>query len=89
MVLWESHWRGAAEAASLRNLARQDDDPARGAGIPQLMGTGPLTAPTLQARLHPVILAQAKDLAYQALLKVPDTGKPKQSFTTDPPEGRG
>ena len=52
------------------------------------MGDPPLNHPMLQARLRPEILAQGRDLALQALLKVPDVGRATKSFTLIK-QGRG
>ncbi|KAK4810013.1 hypothetical protein QYF61_005076 [Mycteria americana] len=46
------------------------------------MGEAPVQTPQLQARLNPAILQQSRQLAYQALLKTPDTGKATQSFVS-------
>jgi len=88
-VLWESHWRTLCHTAALDNLGRQSGDPLQLAGIPQLMGEAPTATPQLQAQSAPEILRQSAELAYQAMLKVPDTGKAFKSFTSikqDPSE---
>jgi len=46
------------------------------------MGEALVATPQLQAWLTPEILRQSSDLALQAILKVPDTGKAEKSFTT-------
>ncbi|KAK4810631.1 LOW QUALITY PROTEIN: hypothetical protein QYF61_007368 [Mycteria americana] len=81
-VMFDAHWRTACEMAAITNSERPDGDPLRGAGIPQLMGEAPVQTPQLQARLNPAILQQSRQLAYQALLKTPDTGKATQSFVS-------
>ncbi|KAK4811506.1 hypothetical protein QYF61_011554 [Mycteria americana] len=81
-VMFDAHWRAACEVAAVTNLERLDGDPLRGAAIPQLMGEAPVRTPQLQARLNPAILQQSRQLAYQALLKTPDTGKATQSFVS-------
>lgn len=80
-VLWKAHWRELCDGASIDNLGRQPGDPLVGAGIPQLTGEAPIMTPQLQARLTPEILGQSADLAFQAMLKVLDTGKATRSFT--------
>jgi len=81
-VLWLLHWRGVCKQAAMVNLGQQQGDPLFAAGISQLMGEAPVAMPQLQARLTPEILRQSADLALQAILKVPDTGKAEKSFTT-------
>ncbi|KAK4805580.1 hypothetical protein QYF61_009345 [Mycteria americana] len=81
-VMFDAHWWTAREMAAITNFERPDGDPLRGAGIPQLMGEAPVQTPQLQARLNPAILQQSCQLAYQALLKTPDTGKATQSFVS-------
>ncbi|KAK4805325.1 hypothetical protein QYF61_018188 [Mycteria americana] len=81
-LLWEQKWKESCEVAALSNLGRQAGDPLAGAGIPQLMGTDPLLDPRLQARLDPNILRQSAALALQAMLRLPEVGKPEQSFTS-------
>ncbi|KAM6275310.1 uncharacterized protein M6G45_000829 [Spheniscus humboldti] len=80
-VLWQAHWRELCQQAAIGNLDRQAGDPLVGAGITQLMGEDPVSTPQLQARLAPEILRQSADLAFQAMSKVPDTGRPVKSFT--------
>lgn len=46
------------------------------------MEEAPITTPQLQAHLAPEILRQSADLALQAMLKVPDTGKMSKVFTS-------
>lgn len=51
--------------------------------------TAPIDNPQLQACLHPLILAQAKDLGIQALLKIADVATLTQRYSTikqDPKE---
>ncbi|KAK4819421.1 hypothetical protein QYF61_003708 [Mycteria americana] len=81
-VTFDAHWRSACEMAAVTHSERPDGDPLRGGGIPQLMGEAAAQAPRLQARLNPAILQQSRQLAYQALLKTPDTGKATQSFVS-------
>lgn len=80
-VLWLTHWKDLCEIEAMSNLNKPLGDPLRGAGISQLMGEAPVNTPQLQARLPAEVLQQSADLAYQAMLKVPDTGKPVKSFT--------
>lgn len=81
-VLWLSHWWALCDNAAIQNLGWQPGDPLLGVGIPQLMGEAPIATPQLQARLIPEILRQSADLAYEVMLKVPDTGKAVKSFTS-------
>lgn len=74
-ILWKAHWRELCDVASIDNLGRQPGDLLVGAEIPQLMGEAPITTPQLQVRLAPEILRQPADLAFQAMLKAPDTEK--------------
>ncbi|KAK4822304.1 hypothetical protein QYF61_013003 [Mycteria americana] len=81
-LLWEQKWRESCEVATLSNLGRQDGDSLAGVGIPQLMGTDPLLDPRLQATLDPNVLRQSAALALQAMLRLPEVGKPEQLFTS-------
>ncbi|KAK4814001.1 hypothetical protein QYF61_004631 [Mycteria americana] len=81
-LLWKQKWKESCEVAALSNLGRQAGDPLARAGNPQLMGTDPLLDPRLQARLDPNILRQSAALALQAMLRLPEVGKPEQSFTS-------
>lgn len=69
----------SCETAALQNLERQPDDPLMGARIPQLMGTEPLLDLRLQARLNDANLWHSASLALQAMLKLPEVGKPEPS----------
>ena len=80
-LLWEQKWRDLCEHAVLQNLEGQPGDPLLGASIPQLMGTDVIVDPRLQACLHPNILWLTATLALQAMLRIPETGKPGQPFT--------
>lgn len=81
-LLWQAYWRDLCNAASLDNLGRQPGDLLVGVGIAELMGEAPIATPQLQARLAPEILRQSADLAFQAMLKVPDTRKAVKSSTS-------
>ncbi|XP_050830686.1 uncharacterized protein LOC108964007 [Serinus canaria] len=69
-MVFESTWQRYVEKQGLRNLAVLQQDPCFGAGVPQLLGLPSINNPQLQARLNPLILAQAKDLGIQALMEV-------------------
>lgn len=69
-MVFESTWQRYVEKQGLRNLAVPQQDPCFGAGVPQLLGLPSINNPQLQARLNPLILAQAKDLGMQALMEV-------------------
>ncbi|XP_053835419.1 uncharacterized protein LOC128808402 isoform X1 [Vidua macroura] len=81
-LMFESTWEQYAEKQGLRNLALPKQDPCFGAGVPQLLGLPPVNNPQLQARLNPLILAQATDLGMQALMEVGNMAlaTPTQSF---------
>nr|XP_013804869.1 PREDICTED: endogenous retrovirus group K member 5 Gag polyprotein-like [Apteryx mantelli mantelli]XP_013807647.1 PREDICTED: endogenous retrovirus group K member 5 Gag polyprotein-like [Apteryx mantelli mantelli] len=81
-VLFLTYWKELCEVAALQNLDGNNGDPLQGAGIPHLLGEPPIGSPQLQARLRPEILRQSTDLAYQAIIKVPEIGKATKSFTT-------
>uniref|UniRef100_A0A8B9U473 CCHC-type domain-containing protein n=1 Tax=Anas zonorhyncha TaxID=75864 RepID=A0A8B9U473_9AVES len=81
-LLWEQTWEAGCRLAALGNMQRQPGDPLRGAGVPQLMGTGPFLDPRLQARLNAAILRQAASLALQAMLKLPGAGEAEPPFTS-------
>lgn len=61
-MAFESVRKSSAENQELKNLQVPHDDPHYQAGVPQLMGLSPVEDPKLQARLHPLVLAQVKDL---------------------------
>lgn len=69
-MMFESTWQRYVEKQGLRSLAVLQQDPCFGAGVPQLLGWPPINNPQLQARLNPLILAQARDLGMQALMEV-------------------
>lgn len=64
-MLFESTWRSSAENQELKTLRVSQEDPCFGVGVCQLLGLPPLGDPQLQAKLHPLVLAQAKDLGMQ------------------------
>ncbi|XP_037994398.1 uncharacterized protein LOC119701599 [Motacilla alba alba] len=68
--VFESTWQRYAEEQGLHNLAVAQEDPRSGAGVPQLLGLPPINNPQSQARLNPLILAQARDLGIKALMEV-------------------
>lgn len=75
-MMFESSWRSYADDQGLKNSRASQQDPCFGAGIPQLMGLPPMEDPQTQAGLNPFILAQAKDLAMQALTKITNMSVP-------------
>ncbi|XP_041260018.1 uncharacterized protein LOC121335705 [Onychostruthus taczanowskii] len=81
-MVFESTWKQYAEKQALCNLAVPQQDPCFGAGVPELLGLPPINNPQLQVRLNPLILAQARDLGMQALMKVGNMAlaAPAQSF---------
>ena len=80
-LLFTQRWQDLCAQEALANLEKQPNDPLHGAGLPQLLGRPPLDDPRLQARLDPAILRLTARLAYQAMVKVPETGKTEKSFT--------
>ncbi|XP_059329457.1 uncharacterized protein LOC132074056 [Ammospiza nelsoni] len=80
--MFESTWKENVERQGLRSLALPQQDPCFGAEVSQLLGWPPVNNPQLQARLNPLILAKARDLGMQALMKVGKMGlvMPTQSF---------
>ncbi|KAF2973627.1 hypothetical protein EK904_008780 [Melospiza melodia maxima] len=80
--MFESTWKENVERQGLRSLALPQQDPCFGAEVSQLLGWPPVHNPQLQARLNPLILAKARDLGMQALMKVGKMGlvMPTQSF---------
>lgn len=81
-MVFESAWRSYAEERELQNSRASQQDPCFGAGVSQLMGLHPMHDPQTQARLNPLILAQAKDLAMRALTKIADMSVPTHSFSS-------
>ncbi|XP_077640431.1 uncharacterized protein LOC144246498 [Lonchura striata] len=81
-LVFESTWKQHAEKQGLHNLALPQQDPCSAVGVPQLLGLPPVSNPRLQARLNPLILAQATDIGMQALMKVGSMGlaTPTQAF---------
>ncbi|XP_039562500.1 uncharacterized protein LOC120500974 [Passer montanus] len=81
-MVFESTWKQHAEKQGLHNLVVPQQDPCFGAGVPELLGLPPINNPQVQARLNPLILAQARDLGMQALMKVGNMAlaTPTQSF---------
>lgn len=69
-MMFESTWKQKVERQGLRSLAVPQQDPCFGAGVSELLGWPPVNNPQLQARLNPLILAQARDLGMQALMEV-------------------
>lgn len=74
MLIFESQWRQLVNEVSLNNLERSQDDPHFGAGLPQLMGDPPNNTLQLQAKLHPLVLQQGKELTFPAMQHVLDIG---------------
>ncbi|XP_054131785.1 uncharacterized protein LOC128936668 [Melozone crissalis] len=72
--MFESTWKQNVERQRLRSLAVPQQDPCFGAEVSQLLGWPPVNNPQLQARLNPLILAQARDLGMQALMEVGKMG---------------
>lgn len=72
----KQHWKH-----ELKNLKVLQEDPHYGAVVPQLLGLPPLGDRRLQARLHPLILAQVKELGLQALFKVTNMATPTQTYS--------
>lgn len=81
-LLWEQKWEAGCRLAAMGNMQRQPGHPLRGAGVPQLLGTGPFLDPRLQARLNAAILRQSASLALQAMLELPAAGEAEPSFTS-------
>lgn len=80
--MFESAWMSYAEDQGLQNSRASQQDPCFGSGISQLMGLPPMEDPQTQARLDPLILAQAKDLAMQALTKSTNMSVSIQSYSS-------
>lgn len=68
-MLFESIWKSSAEKQELKNLRVSQEDPHFGAGVTQLLGLPPLGHPQLQAKLHSLVLAQAKTWGCKLYLK--------------------
>lgn len=81
-MMFESKWKSHAEHQRLENSRALQQDPRFRAGISQLTGLPSTEDPQNQARLNPPILAQAKDLAMQALTKVVSTSVPTKSYSS-------
>lgn len=69
-AMFQFTWQQNVEDQGLCSLAVPQQDPCFGAGVSQLLGWPPINNPQLQARLNPLILAQARDLGIQALMEV-------------------
>lgn len=80
--MFETEGRAFCEETALNDKRLPMADPQFGASLPQSMGLRPLDEPQLQARLHPLILAQSRDHALPALFKVVSMSAPGKSYTT-------
>lgn len=80
-MMFESTWQWYAEDQSLQNLEVLQHDPHFGVGVSQLMGLPPVETLQLQAHLHSLILAQAKELGIEALMKVADMATLTQRYS--------
>lgn len=83
-MMFESTWRRYVEKQELRNLKVLQEDPCFGAGLTQHLGLPPINDPQLQTCLNPLILAQARDLGMQTLMKVGNLAMaaPTQRYAT-------
>lgn len=80
-LVFESAWKSSVEKQQLKNLDFPNEDPRYEPGVSQLLGLPPVSDPQFQARLHPLVLAQVKELGTQAtLFKVANMANPTQTL---------
>lgn len=80
-LVFESAWKSSVENQQLKNLDFPNEDPRYEPGASQLLGLPPVSDPQFQARLHPLVLAQVKELGAQAtLFMVANMANPTQTL---------